>query len=58
MNPSEHIAQVSAFNCQPKVILQKRYFHPGTGTVFNDIKKRKLEKGVEKLQFSFFSSLP
>ena len=54
MNFTENIAKVSAFYCPPPGNLTKRQFQPGFGTIFNDIKKRKLETGVSNIQPSFF----
>ena len=56
MYSQDYIATVSATNNPAPGILQKRSFQPGRETIFNDIKKRKLAKGIEHIQYSFFST--
>ena len=51
MNPIEHIAYVSASHCPIQEILQKRQFQSNPGTIFSNIKKRKLENSVQKLEY-------
>lgn len=56
MNSQSYIPKVSASKIPPPGILQKRYFEADNCTIYNNVKIRKLESGVQPLQCSFFSS--
>ncbi|OMJ72480.1 hypothetical protein SteCoe_29074 [Stentor coeruleus] len=55
MNSFNHVAHVSAVECPPPGLIHKRHFEPINHSIFSDVKKRKLDNGIQKLQPSFIS---